>query len=246
MTVTDEQLGAFLDGECSETEAARIAALLESDADLAARLAQLSSDTQMLRGAFAGVLAEPLPAALTAAAAPPKQANVIDFVAARTARTPRWTPPLAIAASIALGVLVGAVGFNNPANVDGDGLILAANDGPVAGPVLATTLASTQSGTTKSLSSAAIKPILTFRDSDGRLCRQFSLQQRGANTNGIACQDGETWRLIVLATGEAPDGSEYVTAAGPADAAVAATIDSMIVGEPLDAKAEAEALLAAK
>lgn len=255
-TVTDEQLGAFLDGECSDAEAARIAALLEGDPDLAARLERLSTDTQMLRGAFDAVLDEPVPAALTAAAGAARPGSapgtVIDFAAARAARTPRWVPPLAIAASIALGVVVGAVGWKSPASIDPGmdeaNLVLAAQTGPVAGPVagaaLAATLASAQSGTTTAHAAAAIKPILTFRDEEGRLCRQFSLQQKATITNGIACLDSGTWRLVVLATDDAPENTDYVTAAGPADAAVEATLDRLIAGEPLDARAEAEALSA--
>lgn len=256
MTITDEQLGAFLDGECSAAEAARIADLLANDAVLAARFEQLSTDTLMLRGAFAGVLDETVPAALlkaTKALEPvpvSERGKIIDFAAARAAHTPRWMPPLAIAASIALGVVVGAVGFNGPAGVntggDDRGLILAASNGPVAGPALAVALASARSGTTTSLAAAAVKPVLTFRDDSGRLCRQFSLQQQDVSTSGIACQESGAWRLVVIATSDEPANGNYVTAAGPSDAAVAETLDSMIAGEPFDAEAEAEALAPAK
>lgn len=249
MRVSDEELGAYLDGECDAAEAARIAALIESDGELAARAERLRRDMALVQQAFAGMLDEPVPAALRAAVTPPEAAaegtKVVDFAAARAARRPRWLPPLAMAASVALGVVVGAVGFNGPAGDREAGLIMAATGRPVAGPELAATLASARSGTSVTLAEAVVKPVLSFRDETGRLCRQFSLRQAQALTNGIACAEGGSWRMVVLAEGVAAEGGEFVTAAGPAEAAIEATLDALMMGEPLDAAAEAAALKAA-
>ena len=57
MTVTDEQLVAFLDGALSEAETAEIGLALTQDPELAGRLEALSVDLEPLQTGMAGVLA---------------------------------------------------------------------------------------------------------------------------------------------------------------------------------------------
>jgi len=58
----DEDLHAFIDGELDAARAAEIAARLESDAPLAARVAAFNADKAMIAQAYGGLDARPLPA----------------------------------------------------------------------------------------------------------------------------------------------------------------------------------------
>ena len=53
-------LQAYADGECSEADAARVEAALETDSDTLARLESLMGLRDRLREAFEPVLAEPV------------------------------------------------------------------------------------------------------------------------------------------------------------------------------------------
>ncbi len=78
---------------------------------------------------------------------------------------------------------------------------------------------------------------LTFRDRAGAICRSFS----GAEGSGLACREGDDWRVDGL-FGTSPNAStDYRMAAGE-DPRLAALIDEKIAGEPFDPAAEKAAL----
>jgi anti-sigma factor RsiW len=91
----DDDVNAYADGQLSSERAAEVAAQLERDPALAARVAALQQHSARLRAALDTWLAEPLPRELIAAAAPPRRA------------LHRAWPALAAAASLCLGVAVG-------------------------------------------------------------------------------------------------------------------------------------------
>lgn len=185
----------------------------------------------------------------------PGGATVIPFArpvrqeTAAPSRTPRWSSWLAMAASLALGVVVGATGgWLRPSGTgdspdDPAAALLLAGTGPVLPEMLGRSLASAPSGTDQSLGQASLRPVLTFRDATGALCRQFALQSGAARTDALACHRDGRWQLEALARGEAA-GTGYATAAGPSEGPVALAVADRIAGEPLDAAAEAAALAA--
>jgi hypothetical protein len=77
---------------------------------------------------------------------------------------------------------------------------------------------------------------LTFRDSDGNVCRTFT--DRAAS--GLACRDGGDWRIRGLFQAPEGQGADYRMAAGP-DPRLMELVDSTMAGEPFDAAAEAAA-----
>src|SRR5581483_10390293 len=83
---SDETLMAYADGELDAAERAAIERALDSDPALAARVAQHQALRSDVFAAFAPILDEPVPPALTAAALPGK---VADLRAAREAREAR-------------------------------------------------------------------------------------------------------------------------------------------------------------
>ena len=217
----EEEFFAWLDGELAPAEAARVEARVAADSALAAEAKAHRAMTAGLRAAFAPVMT-------------PKS-EVVDFAAKRaeqsrrrSAGLPQWA---AIAATLAVGIGLGTMVDQRRA----DGSPVALEGGQmVAAASLDRTL-------TRQLASAeqqgkAMRIGLTFRNQQGELCRTFS----GSAATGLACRDGDNWRIEGLyGTSEAKAG-DYRMAAG-ADPRLGALVDSMIEGEPLDATAEAAA-----
>ena len=79
---------------------------------------------------------------------------------------------------------------------------------------------------------------ISFRNRDGDYCRTFHLQ-RDASVAGLACRSGDAWQLQVLAAAPPHEGELRPAAAMPIP--VLQAVDAAIDGEPLDAAAEAAA-----
>jgi anti-sigma factor RsiW len=267
MIISDAELIAFLQGELPDAQLAAIEAALAADPALAARAEALMSypaglDATALdppaldlpaldlpaldlhvRAAFDPVLAEPLPPALLAAASP----AVIDLAAARAARQPagppagwrRWGQGAALAASLAVGILIGT-GLPDTGSREAP-LIIADADGTRAGPALAAALASTRSGVDAAVPGGVMRPVISVRAGDGRLCRQFAVQQDASALAALACRQKDQWQIVVASSSTASR-ADFALAAGPGEAAIEAALAALQAGEPLDAEGEAKAL----
>jgi len=245
---TDAQLAAFLTGTL-EDEALidAIEAAINADPALATRAEALASAEPMdasVREAFAPVLDAPVPERLIAAA-PPRAAEVVDLAAARAAKsaaplpTPandtgrsswRWPQFGAMAASLALGVLIGGPLLKGGAEAPaGASLVLASAD-------LTAMLDSAPSGQKTDLAALGEgEVVLTFRNADGLLCRQFLIEGKGGTTSdALACAggNGTGWQIEAYGRRAAPVG-EMKLAGGDAAPAVVAAVDAMIDSDPL-------------
>ncbi len=237
MTFDDQTLMAYADGELDEAARAAVTAAMAADPQLAQRVAEHRELRRRLQAAFEPVLAEPPPARLLASA---RAAGVPGRVIPLKPRAvPRWSWPqwAAIAASLVIGVLSGAL-LLRPGT--GAGPILARNGQMLAGGVLASALTNQLSGTQPP--NAAVQIGVSFRTRDGIYCRTFVLQAAAALA-GIACRERGSWQLQVLAQSEPGRSARgaYRPAASNLPPAVARTLDALIAGEPLDAAAEAAA-----
>lgn len=219
----DEKFFAWLDGELAPAEVAEMEAKIAADPQLRRLAEQHRALGAQLRGAFDPIAAAPVPGHLQAALRP--SAEVIDFAAAKRARTmpsvPQWA---AMAATLALGVFVGTLvpqRSSAPVEVQGGKIFAAA----ALDHALDAQLASAPAGD--------VRIGMTFRDQAGTICRSFT--QPAAS--GLACHQGGRWRVKGLFA--APEGqrSDYRMAAGM-DPNLAALVDSTIAGEPFDAAAE--------
>ena len=231
--MTDEKFFAWLDGELTDAEASEVARAVAADPELQARAAAHRAVADRLRGAFAPIAEAPVPPGIQAPLR--SEPNVATLAEARARRDARRAPPLwqqaaAMAATLALGIVTGAM------LVPDQGSPIA----PEAGRLVAA--ASLEDALYSQLASVPAQDGprigLTFRDASGKMCRSFTDQA----ASGLACLENGDWRIRGLV--QAPDGqsSEYRMAAG-VDPNLAAMIDSTIAGEPLDAKAEREAML---
>lgn len=230
--IDDATLFAFIDGELDAEDGARVEAALAADPDLAERMRAHVAMRERLRAAFDPMLAEPLPPRLLDAAQP-AAAPVVDLAAAR-ARPPErrarsgWMRYAALAASLALGIVVGRTLDQGPAP-----LVVERGGAAVAGRMLAASLDRQLASAPEA--DAAIRVALSFRARDGRLCRSFS----SGNASGVACRAGDGWDVRGLFAGEAA-GANYRMAAG-GDPRLGALVDELAAGPPLDAAQEREA-----
>ncbi|MDP9422041.1 MAG: anti-sigma factor [Pseudomonadota bacterium] len=222
--IDDEEFFAWLDGELDDEAAARVAAVVAADPELAAKADQHRQLAAEMRGAFSPVI--------EGSGSPPRfeAAEVIDFGAKASERVRRqsWLGVrqlAAMAASLALGLAIGIqfVGrADSPIAVQGGRLVAAAG----LDLALDTQLASAPGADMTRIG-------LTFRDAGGRICRSFS----DASASGLACREGDSWHIQGLyPTAEGQRGN-YRMAAG-AEPRLASLIDETIKGDPFDAAQE--------
>lgn len=222
----DEELFAWLDGELEGEAADRVATRVAASPELTARAEQHRLLVAGLRGAFAPVL--------EANAAPPRfqETQVVDFGARATERErrrswsaiPQWA---AVAASLALGLVVGAQ-FNAERHSDAP---IAAEDGQLIAAAALDEALDTRLASAPAAEGPRIN--LTYRDASGAICRSFS----DLAASGLACREGGQWRLRGLFAAPEGQAGPYRMAAGE-NPRLSAMIDETISGEPFDAAQE--------
>lgn len=227
MTIDPETLAAYADGELDPITARRVERAMTDDPALAAEVERHRALTARLRGSFAALDAQPMPAGVEALFA--RADNVVAFPTRKPAPKPqRWWG--AIAASLVAGLLLGQLVPRAGSDLGFEGGTAVAQ-GSLA-RALDTQLASTQ-GT-----DAPVRIGITFRDRAGALCRTFET----GTTGGIACaSDSGPWRVQALQGGAETTTTAYAQAGSPM-AAVLEQAQAMAAGDPLDAAGEAAAL----
>lgn len=235
MSVTPEQLMAYADGELAGVEKALVEAALAEDAKLRATVERHRALRSKLAGAFVPVLDEPVPQRLVDAAkaapeieAPAKAPNIIDFATARVKKigwsTREWG---AMAACLMVGLLIGGGGLQKP-----DPNMLARNGGLYANGKLERALDTQLASDT----ARTVRIGLTFRDADGDVCRTYAYE--GGGVNGLACREGEDWRVQMAVSGEARPASEFRTASVETPQAVLTAVETMIDEDVMNAADE--------
>lgn len=216
MTIKDEVLSAYLDGELSPEEAARVEALLAHNPKLGERLARLRLAGELAREAFA-----PIGAAIPALS-----------IAAGVNWRRHAAPVAAAIAACAVGVVLGL-----SMRGDGASALFEFNEGVLVSPAMTHVLDQTPSGARTRRGAVELVALYSFRDEEGRACRVFRASVSGVLTEAAACRDGERWRVLALAPVRAVDGFMQADSAEPE--AVAAAVDGVFAAE-IDAAAEAE------
>jgi hypothetical protein len=256
---TDAQLAAYLERTLDD-DALRdaIHTAIRTDPALARRIEALTGGEEIasaVRNAFAPVLDAPVPQRMTATLTGGERSEVVDLAAVRIRdRLPRpandtgrfggnwrWPQFGAMAASLALGVLIGGplISGKGDARQGDESLVLASAD-------LETMLDSAPSGQKVDLAALGRgEVVLTFRNDEGELCRQFMLEGTGGKTSdALACTGIDAdrgWQIEAYGRRAAPLG-EMRLAGGDAAPAVVAAVDALIVGQPLVGADEAASL----
>lgn len=241
--IDDDTLQAYVDGELDAASAARIDAALANDAVLARRVQQARDLRARVRAAFDPVLDEPVPARLSALLQPPSAQTPIPAAphvmpaggrgtgTTRRRTTRRWfVPGAALAASVAL--LAVALWWWQP----GGDLVRMQGGQSFAAGALTHALDETLASEPDAHAPVAIG--LSFRSTDGRICRTFLLRSPPARA-GLACRSDAGWALPVLSAVATPEGGgELRQAASALPPAVQAAVDARLRGNVFDAQQE--------
>ncbi|OON62949.1 hypothetical protein B0920_05860 [Massilia sp. KIM] len=231
MSFSDEILMAYADGELAPAERAAVEQAMREDPEVAAAVARHRALRQDIADAFAGVLDEPVPERLRPA---PPSARVLPLRGARARQVqeapkprPRWSWPEwgALAATLVVGILLGKAGpgADLPSIAGEDGRLSAHGE-----------LAAALDRQTGAEASGGVRVALSFASRDGAYCRGFVVGQSA----GLACREGEVWRIPVLAEASAQPEGGYRQAGSALPPAVLDAIDARIAGAPLDPAAE--------
>lgn len=216
MTFDHDTIMAYVDGELDLVTARRIEQAADGDTALAAQIAQQRALKARLTAHFDPALSE---------AVPERLARPLDVAVLPTARPPQrfgWPTMAAMAASLALGLVVGPrilAPDSAPVGIKDEVLVA---QGPLA-DALDSQLASAQSR------SGDVRIGLTFQDRQGAVCRSFD----SAAVAGIACRQNDQWAVRQAMTGAAQ--SPY-RQAGAGD--LAEVIDAMRAGDVADEATE--------
>ena len=250
MTISDEQVMAYVDGELDAQTRNEVERAMESDPEVARRVARQRALRNKLRAAFDNVLNEPVPDRLVSAArnAPAASAsehrNVADLEEVRdrkagvgqAARRWSWPEWSAIAASLVLGAFIAQLLWHSPELMP----FTEKNGRLVAQATLAEALTNQLAGTQSPATATRIG--VSFRSKSGDYCRTF-VTREGGGLAGVACHQDDDWSLQALSRVDATSAGAgtYSQAGSSLPAAVLQTVEEQIAGEPLDAAAEAAA-----
>ncbi|HXI87319.1 MAG TPA: zf-HC2 domain-containing protein [Parvularculaceae bacterium] len=230
MTITDEQLSAYLDAELSPEELARVEAAIAGDQHLARKLRRFGSIDEAVTYALDDINRQPLPEGLLALLAA-RDNNVVSFPKKQPFLNRAW--PVSLAASFALAV--GAAGG-----------FFAASQSQSAFEWTITPKSSVfaalefgASAKKVAIAGGAITPVLSFRSTAGDYCREFTLDTNRKTKRAVACRGENAWQVRFAGEqGGASVENGYATAAGPTDEIFDAAVDAMIADAPLDPSAE--------
>lgn len=249
MTISEETLMAFADGELDDQARAEVELAMRTDPEIEKRIARHRALSRRVQAAYAAELSEEIPQRLLAAAnvGPPTQgakvANLQDAREAALRRAepaqrdrPRWRPLVSIAASVIVGLGLGYLmwGQAQPS------LMRTAGGTLVAHGKLAAALSSQLAAHQPANSSVQIG--LSFLAKSGDYCRTFSLA--GAiSPSGLACRHDDEWQIQTLAqtTGAAAGTTEYRTAGSAMSPVILRSIEEEIAGDPLTEAGESAA-----
>lgn len=236
-TVTDETMMAWLDGELTPDQRDQFEAAIAASPELGLQVARLSRLERMLAPAYADTLKAPIPARFDALLSRPRaSAWSLSGVRAALGGMLDVRPLGMAAAALVVGVVAGGLMLTSPQTpgfeTNSDGSMIANN-------AMAVSLASIQSGEVASQQAVRIK--LTVVDENGQFCRQFET----SGASGLACLEGDKWKVDTLSPHKAAGGADqYVMAGSETDPAITAALERRGVKRVLD-RAEEEAAIAA-
>ncbi len=236
----DLMLMRLADGDLAEPEAAALRARLKAEPGLAARYALFAETRRASAEAFAPVLAAPVPDRLLAAVRAAAEASPRAIGATPARPTAEVLPfrrraarfvPLALAASVA-ALLAAPAGFLLGQRGGAPGL---ADPLAAAGAVVAAALDRDPAGAERREGAQVVRMLATH-PTPGGACRDFRLDAPAGAVLGLACREGEGWRLrasVALAGGDAlrPASGDHPV--------IAAALERLGAEPPLDEAREA-------
>lgn len=209
--VSDEELGAYLDGAIDPEKRAAIEFELAANPDLRARLARVRRVNATVRDVLGDL--QPVPDRFTRIVADGFDRRELANVAALGdgPKPLNWAMPIAAG----LSLIVATVGGYWVGSTTQRGVEFAAITERT--PLFAA-IESTASGESAHVNGQTLTPVLSFRTADGRVCREVELASSSSQSAAILCRDRDAWRVEVLvaAATSAPAGYETVGEDGAA------------------------------
>jgi hypothetical protein len=241
--MTDELLIAYVEDRLDRAERERIELAMARDGQLSQRVARFRAAQGRRRGSLGGALAQrgrgllPKTSGVSERVGP---AQIIDLARVRAERMRRIERTHRTrTAARGLGVLAGLLGglfagWFIERWSSGDNLTEFRAGALLARGVLQRALNEQPSG--EPAARTAVRIGQSLRARSGGYCRTFELAGGGL-TDGLACKQGERWRLLALmdATASAPHGFPAVPPG------LLAAVNANTSGQPLDAAGENEA-----
>ena len=230
--ITPEELAAWADGEVTGARAAEIAAAVQVNPALQAKVDAHRALRDRLSAHFAPIAEQPVPEHLAAmlrgtptaandqVEKPEGSAEVMNFTDAKRKveakpKVPRWgwIAGPALAATLALAVFIPGGG--------GD----ISRDDPQLAAALDSQLVASQSADAENII------LLSFENEDGEFCRAYSQPDQ----SGIACKERGGWSSRALAEAQRADSTEFRQAGAEE---ILATAQEMAAGDALSAEEE--------
>jgi hypothetical protein len=229
VSITNEMLMAYADGELDAAGCAEVEGAMRDDASIEGRVAQFREERRLLQAAYAHELDEPVPEKILAALREAPQAFV-DFRRRSVAgprRTMRWRYT-ALAAGIVMAVGVGVIAWQRSLMIRNVG------NAELAGGALARALSDQLSA---DANAGEVRVGLSFLAKSGAYCRTFSIRG-GSSSAGLACRREGQWDIEVLVPSKAQGEGAYRTAGTDIPPEVLRMVEAEIAGEPLDGAGE--------
>lgn len=207
--LTDEILGAYLDGALSPADHEAVAHALSVSPENQTRLAAMRDADHIVRQAH--------PAPVTRLDDPVARKIRETRPGSRVRQVVRL-PAVATLSALAAGLVGLVIGQLLPTPAPDQ----TTTDFAATG-ALARALDSQPSGDT----SSDVRILLSFKAADATPCRQFSVASAGHSGEGVACRDAETWRVVAwVQTPTSPDASYRAAGADGVIDGVVDTIDA--------------------
>ncbi|WP_304634599.1 hypothetical protein [Pseudoalteromonas sp.] len=224
--IDDQTLSAFLDNELSAQEMERVRSAIAQNEDLAIRLAELSEVDLLVKQHAEQIDAMPLSKSLEKTLG--KQTNdTVVSLSKRQKIKQASRKQLAVAAGIAVLFTVGVASLTQQQQLN------------IEQPI-ANALEQQLSGDKTNIDSArSLTAQLSFINSTGDFCRQYTLYQQQTQQSHIACKEHGTWQLKVSTEQKPYDRQTYSLASNTS--ALDTFIDNTIKGQPLDRTLEQQA-----
>jgi hypothetical protein len=255
VNITDELLMAYADDELDEQTRAEVADELAKQPALARKVEQHRALRAQVKAAFDPMLTEPIPERLKLSTEKTSPSSLTDIAQARATkaemrklrpmnwRSANWTSAnwtlanwTSVAASIAIGILIGFAAFNRDRDA-----VIAQGNGLTATGELARAL--TEDFASRPNQKSPVRIGVSYQAKSGDVCRTFAMTDK-RQLAGLACHatdaSRDSWRIRMVVPIDSVSGADYRMAASAIPSAVLDQVNREIQGEPFDADQEAQ------
>lgn len=234
MTVTDEQLSAFIDAELPEHEMNTIRDAIEQDESLANRMAELSMIDAMVALTYQTIDRRPLPSAIGMLVSKAKYSSVTNSNDSSVVDMSLWRRAVSGIQQHAMAATLAAVVIGFSAGSFSGGERVNKEDGWRQLTSILSSEASGKEFKLKDGSRVAVKA--SFKNQQGDFCRYFQQVNFDHQFDSVACNKSGEWYLTAQLRSESQAQNGYQMASG--SSVIRNVIDSMAVGSLLNPSEE--------